>query len=82
MKHAFTIIRVDDTDWFWLGELSADRKRVRCLRAWGGITTNPHWIPQKKQANEEIIPEGHPDYDWCCVQMALLALKGKSDAQI
>ena len=75
MKHAFTIIRETGTDRFWLGELSANRKLVRCVIGWDNNVDHTHWFAQEKYPRETTIPEGHRDYDWCCVQMALLALK-------
>ena len=75
MKHAFTLIRdVSEPDGFWLGELSADRKLVRCVIDWDGNVDHPHWFPQEKAKNEITVAEGHRDYGWCCAKLALSAL--------
>jgi hypothetical protein len=77
VKHAFTILHDAGNSDFWLGELNADRTMCRCMLGWNGLAPAKGadgWFAQELESNETIIPEGHPEYDWCCAQLAKAAL--------
>ena len=70
----FSVIRDPKDGTWWLGELNDDESQIRALIGWDGERMNMTWGMQHQTENEYTVDEDHPEFGWCCAQVARLEL--------